>query len=129
MSWEGRGAYSAKGTEVQMRTLRKMSLALYRQLQAVPWRFSWGGFVAVTADHYPHLNHVFPNVMAAMGYNGRGVAMASILGKVLADWASGSAPDMLPFPVTPPQPIPFHFMDKPAVMATVAWSRLRDALE
>lgn len=125
----GRGAYSAKGTEVQMRTLRKMSLALYPQLQAVPWRFSWGGFVAMTADHYPHLNQVSPNVMAAMGYNGRGVAMASVMGKVLADWASGTAPDILPFPVTPPQPIPFHFMKKPAVMATVAWSRLRDALE
>lgn len=83
----------------------------------------------MTADHYPHLNQVSPNVMAAMGYNGRGVAMASVMGKVLADWASGNAPDALPFPVTAPQPIPFHFMKKPAVMATVAWSRLRDALE
>ncbi|MFN4101840.1 MAG: hypothetical protein ACK4GT_18915 [Pararhodobacter sp.] len=51
------------------------------------------------------------------------------MGKELADWASGTTSDMLPFPVTPPQPILFHLMRKPAVMATVAWSRLRDALE
>ena len=102
----GRGAYSAKGTEVQMPTLRKMSHSPHPQSQAVPWRFSWGGFVA----------------------------MASVLGKVLADWASGTAPDALPFPVTPPQAIPFHFMTKPAVVArwhgpgcAMRWSRFRAA--
>lgn len=41
----------------------------------------------MTADHYPHLNQVSPNVLAAMGYNGRGVVMASVMGKVLAAWA------------------------------------------
>ncbi|WP_176562692.1 hypothetical protein [Paracoccus liaowanqingii] len=51
------------------------------------------------------------------------------MGKLLSDWASGTTPNMLPFPVTPPQPIPFHLMKKPAVMATVVWSWLRDALE
>ena len=25
-----------------------------------------------------------------MGYNGRGVAMATVLGKVMADWATGT---------------------------------------
>lgn len=125
----GRGAYSASGIALQMQSLRKKSETLYPQLRGTPWQFAWGGFVAMTADHYPHLNQVAPNVMAAMGYNGRGVAMASAMGKVLADWASGASPDALPFPVTPPSPIPLHFLKKPAVIATVAWSRLRDSLE
>ncbi|QBX33899.1 FAD-binding oxidoreductase [Paracoccus liaowanqingii] len=81
--------------------------------------FSLGGFFAMTAERYLHLNQVSPNVMVAMGCNGRGVAMALVMGKVLADWASGTAP----------QPIPFHLMKKPAVMATVVWSWLRDALK
>lgn len=125
----GRGNYSAKGTQIQMEVLRRASEALYPALKDVTWRYAWGGFVAMTADHYPHLNMVRPGVMAAMGYNGRGVAMASALGKVMADWASGTAPEALPFPVTSPQPIPFYFMRKPAVMATVAWSRIRDRWE
>lgn len=87
-----------------------------------------GGFVAMTADHYPHLNLVAPGVMAAMGYNGRGVAVASAMGKFLADWAMDMPEDELDYPVTAPRPIPFHFLRKPAVVATVAWSRLQDRI-
>jgi glycine/D-amino acid oxidase-like deaminating enzyme len=63
-----------------------------------------------------------------MDYNGRGVAMGTAMGRVLADWASGTPEVDLDFPVTDPQPIPFHFLRKPAVSATVAWYRLRDRL-
>ena len=69
------------------------------------------------------LDQVQPGVMAAMGYNGRGVAMATVLGKVMADWATGTPVADLPFPVTRPRPIPFYFLRRPAVVATVAWSR------
>lgn len=124
----GRGNYSAGATRRQMQVLREASVRLYPELRDVPWRHAWGGFVAMTADHYPHLDLVAPGVMAAMGYNGRGVAMASAMGRVLADWATGTPEAELDFPVTPPRPIPFHFLRKPAVIATVAWSRLQDRL-
>lgn len=124
----GRGAYDAAGTRLQMEMLRKVSVQLYPQLKEVDWTFDWGGFVAMTADHYPHLNRVRPGIMAALGYNGRGVAMATAMGKVLADWASGTPEEALDFPVTEPRPIPFHFLRRPAVAATVSWYRLRDRL-
>jgi hypothetical protein len=47
----------------------------------------------------------------------------------MADWASGTPEVELPFPVAAPQPIPFHFLRRPAVATVVAWSRLRDAVE
>lgn len=122
----GRGAYSAPGTLHQMQKLREVSARLYPQLDGVDWAFQWGGFVAMTADHYPHLSPVGDNVMSAMGFNGRGVAMATALGKVLADWCAGTPEAELDYPVTPTRPIPFHFLRKPAVAATVAWLRLRD---
>ncbi len=125
----GRGAYTAGNTRRHMQALREASVRLFPQLEGVAWRHAWGGFVAMTADHYPHLTLVRPGVMAAMGYNGRGVAMASVMGRLLADWAGGTAPADLPFPVTPPRPIPFHALRRPAVAAMVAWSRLRDRLE
>ena len=111
-----------------MDMLRKVSVQLYPQLKEVDWNFDWGGFVAMTADHYPHLNRVRPGIMAGLGYNGRGVAMGTAMGKVLADWASGTPEDALDFPVTEPRPIPFHFLRRPAVAATVSWYRLRDRL-
>ncbi|MDO5706520.1 MAG: FAD-binding oxidoreductase, partial [Paracoccus sp. (in: a-proteobacteria)] len=125
----GRGNYSDSATRRQMQVLRDASVGLYPELRGVRWRFGWGGFVAMTRDHYPHLDQVAPGVMAAMGYNGRGVAMATALGKVMADWATGMPAADLPFPVTAPRPIPFYFMRRPAVIATVAWSRLRDRME
>lgn len=48
-----------------------------------------GGFVAMRRDRYPHLDQVAPGILAAMGYNGRGVAMATVLGKVMADRTTG----------------------------------------
>lgn len=124
----GRGAYDDQGTKRQMEMLRKASLELFPQLGDTQWSYAWGGFVAMTADHYPHLNRVGPGIMAAMGYNGRGVAMGTALGRVLADWASGTPEEALDYPVTVPKPIPFHFLRKPAVSATVAWYGLRDRL-
>lgn len=122
----GRGAYNETGTERQFEQLRNVSAALYPQLAGVGWRYKWGGYVAMTVNHYPHLMRMGSNVWATMGYNGRGVAMASVMGKVLADAARGVAVDDLPFPVTPVRPIPFHFMRRYAVAAAVAWARLRD---
>jgi glycine/D-amino acid oxidase-like deaminating enzyme len=124
----GRGDYTEKGLKRQFASLKSVTETLYPQLRGVPWAYNWGGFVAMTADHYPHLSSPEAGIMSAVGYNGRGVAMATVLGKVLADWASGVAEKDLDFPVTRLRPIPFHFLRKPAVTAMIAWSRLKDRL-
>lgn len=122
----GRGDYTQAGTEKQFALLREASRSLFPQLSGVDWEHSWGGFVAMTADHYPHVVRAGNGVWGALGYNGRGVAMATVLGKVLADIASGVPEDQIDFPVKEVRPIPFHFLRKPAVAATVAWARWRD---
>lgn len=122
----GRGAYDDAGVKTQMKALRAVTAEIFPQLAGVEWAYEWGGYVAMTADHYPHLTRAAPGVMAAMGYNGRGVAMATALGKTLADWAAGRPEADLDFPVETPRPIPFHFLRKPAVAAAVGWNRLRD---
>ncbi|MGY6634590.1 MAG: NAD(P)/FAD-dependent oxidoreductase [Alkalilacustris sp.] len=124
----GRGDYGRAGTLRQMAMLREAARALYPQLSEADWTHQWGGYVAMTPDHYPHMDEVAPGVMAGLGFNGRGVAMATALGRVLADWAMGVPDGELPFPVTRPRPIPFHGLRKPVVRATVAWYRLRDRL-
>ncbi len=122
----GRGDYTESGLKRQFAALRSVSETIYPQLGGVPWTYGWGGFVAMTADHYPHLSSPGDGIMSAVGYNGRGVAMATVLGKVMADWACGTPERDLDFPVTRLKPIPFHILRRPAVAATIAWSRLKD---
>jgi glycine/D-amino acid oxidase-like deaminating enzyme len=99
---------------------------LYPQLAGIEWQHHWGGFVALTTDHLPHLHELEPGITTALGYNGRGVAMATAMGKLLADHASGRPATDIDFPITGLKPIPFHALRKPAVAATTAWYKLRD---
>ena len=66
-----------------------------------------------------------PGLYAALGYNGRGVAMATVMGMELARWLRGGMPDM---PVTDIRPIPFHGFWKLGVLAKVWEGRVRDRL-
>jgi glycine/D-amino acid oxidase-like deaminating enzyme len=63
-----------------------------------------------------------------LGYNGRGVAMATAMGKVMADWALNVTPDKLDFPLTLPRKIPFHKFSKLGVKLTLAKYKLLDVL-
>src|SRR5262249_22965351 len=91
------------------------------------WEFVWGGKVALTLDHLPHLHELAPGVLTALGYNGRGVAMATLMGKLLADRLQGRSDGV--FPATPLRPIPFHGGRRPVFELIVAWKRPLDRLE
>lgn len=124
----GRGAYGAGGIERQMDRLQGLAGILFPQIGSVEWQHHWGGHVAMTADHFPHLHELEPGLLAALGYNGRGVAMASTMGRVLADRSDGKSAAELDFPVSPLKPMPFHGLRRPVVSALVAWNGLRDRL-
>lgn len=81
---------------------------LYPQLVDEPLVHFWNGRVAMTPDYFPRLMAPAPGLHAAVGWNGRGVAMTSAMGKVVADWVCGAEEDSLPMPVSPVRPIPFH---------------------
>ncbi|MDK3018166.1 NAD(P)/FAD-dependent oxidoreductase [Pseudodonghicola flavimaris] len=124
----GRGAFSDGGTARQLAALRQVSEQMFPQLKGVSWDYAWGGFVAATADHYPHLHLLEDGLMAGLGYNGRGVAMGTAMGKVMADWVLGTPVSALDFPVTPVKPVPFHGFRKLGVTAAIGGYRLLDAL-
>ena len=124
----GRGTYNDTSTRRQIAWLKKISADLFPQLKDVDWQHAWGGFVALTRDHYPHLHELAPGVKAGLGYNGRGVAIATAMGRVLANWANGAHADDLDFPVTALQPLPFAFAREVAVEAEILRLRLLDRL-
>ena len=124
----GRGAESVPAIRKRLRNLQATAEALFPQIEAEDWRFHWGGLVALTADHFPHLHEPLPGLVAGLGFNGRGIAMATAMGKVLADKLAGTPDAELDFPVSGIRTIPFHGLRKPALTAIIAWHRLRDRL-
>lgn len=103
-----RGMFSARPLGVAARHHYRAVREIYPQLEGLPFEYHWGGLVAMTPDHLPHLHELAPGLRTALGYNGRGVAMATVLGTLLARWALGESPAELGFPVTPLRPIPLH---------------------
>jgi glycine/D-amino acid oxidase-like deaminating enzyme len=91
--------------------------------------YFWSGRVAVTLDHLPKIFELGPGMWSGAGYNGRGVAMATAMGRLLAQCAGGAAADSLPLPPTKPRPLPFHGLRGPAIGLAVGWKLLLDAWE
>lgn len=79
--WEGR---------IQDR-IRERVARVFPQVGEVRFDYVWHGFVGGTADKLPHVYELAPGVLAWTGCNGRGVALATALGRELAK-ASGGAP-------------------------------------
>jgi glycine/D-amino acid oxidase-like deaminating enzyme len=89
----------------------------------------WSGRVAVTLDHLPKIFELGPGMWSGGGYNGRGVAMATATGRLLAECAGGANADSLPLPPTKPRPLPFHSLRGPAIGLAVGWKLLLDTWE
>jgi glycine/D-amino acid oxidase-like deaminating enzyme len=90
--------------------------------------FRWAGYVALTTDHVPHLNELAPNLFAGLGYNGRGVAMSTMMGKLLAERVAGARGDEIPLPTTAITPIPFHGWRATGIALAIGWKRLQDRI-
>lgn len=102
---------------------------VFPQLKGVNWRFEWGGRIAITDDHLPHLHEPQPGMLVGLGYNGRGVAMSNVMGRVMAERILGANANSLAFPVSNIMPVPFRPV-KVAGMSTAIWfMRLMDYLE
>jgi glycine/D-amino acid oxidase-like deaminating enzyme len=121
----GRGPQRDIGAASDVGWLSAYAARLWPQLRGVAWTHGWNGRIAATTDHYPHVHEPAPGLLACLGYNGRGVALATALGAQLARRSQGGEIDM---PVTAIRPMRFHGLWRPAVTARVLYGRLRDAL-
>ena len=102
---------------------------IYPQLAVQPFEYYWSGRVAITLDHAPHLHQLAPTVFAAQGYNGRGVGMATLTGKWLADIVNGSGNELERLPITPMKPIPFMRFRKPIIQMVSSFKGVLDRFE
>ncbi|MEM0923939.1 MAG: FAD-binding oxidoreductase [Pseudomonadota bacterium] len=122
----GRGAMGDASIRKRQQALRDAAQELYPQLGDAAWVHAWGGDVAMRQDGLPGLHLLAPNVLAGLGFNGRGVANATVMGTILADWALGIPPEKLDFPITDLRPLPFHAFRGLGLSATITALRLLD---
>jgi glycine/D-amino acid oxidase-like deaminating enzyme len=123
----GRGPMREIDTPAAIPHLTRYAAKLWPVLKGAEWTHAWGGRLAMTRDHYPHVHEPAAGVLICLGYNGRGVAMATAMGRALADRIAhpSLAFDM---PLTPIAPIPLHAFWRVAVKAAILSGRVRDVL-
>ena len=112
----------ARAARLHYRAVRE----IYPQLERVSFDYHWSGFVAMTTDHLPHLHEVAPGIVAGLGYNGRGVAMATVMGTLLARLLLGEDAGNLGFPVTPVRPMRLHRFSRFGAGAAIQYLRTLD---
>lgn len=122
-----RGMFGNPPPAVQARHHYRAVSEIYPQLRGIRFEYHWGGMVAMTADHLPHLHELAPGLFAGLGYNGRGVAMATTMGRILAQRTLGASAAEAGFPETSPRVYPFHRFSRWGVRATIQYYRLLDA--
>jgi glycine/D-amino acid oxidase-like deaminating enzyme len=105
--------------------LQRYALKLWPALRPFTWTHGWNGQLGMTTDGYPHLHEPEPDVLMALGYNGRGVAMATAMGAIIARRVAGEAVETLEMPITDMKPIAFHGLWPLAVQGRLSWGRLR----
>jgi len=124
----GRGVLGPSSAFADYAHLVAHARHLFPALRTANWSYCWNGRVAVTPDELPHIHEPEAGLHIALGYNGRGVAMASAVGARLARRAMGEPAEALDLPVTRLRPIPGHFAWPLAVAARLKWERAREAL-
>ncbi len=120
----GRSASREIDGPAHLAHLTRYARRLWKQLDGVRWTHGWSGQLAITPDHYPHLHEPAPGVTVCLGYNGRGVAMATAMGPQLARRVLGGTAAAIDMPVTTLRPIPFHALWRSAVAARVAYAQI-----
>ena len=123
----GRGPGSEVAAPSAIPHLLSYARTLWPCLGDTPWTHAWGGRLAMTTDHYPHVHEPADGVLICLGYNGRGVAMATAMGAQLARRILHPTAGF-DMPITGMKNIPLHALWPVAVKAAIAHGRLSDFL-
>ncbi|MCC7281978.1 MAG: FAD-binding oxidoreductase [Acetobacteraceae bacterium] len=122
----GRGAAGEEERESLFRALHGILARLYPDAARLPITHRWSGQVALTLDGLPRVHEPAPGLFIGLGYNGRGLAMGTLMGEWLA--ARIHAGLEAPLPRTDLAPIPWHALRKPAIALGIGWAWTRDRM-
>jgi glycine/D-amino acid oxidase-like deaminating enzyme len=109
--------------------LHAAAAEMWGHLGKLEWELSWSGFFAVTNDHIPHIHETQDGVICALGCNGRGIAMSSVIGSLLAERLLGKSASELPLQPTPMKSFAFHAFRHLGVAVATRYHGLRDHVD
>lgn len=122
----GRGATFGAAEEGSTREVCEIAERYFPALAGVEWTHDWAGTVAMTWDHAPKLMRLADGVYAGMGFNGRGVAMATAMGGQLARAVMQQPTDL---PLKPLYKTPFHGLRTLGIFGTLVQGRILDRMD
>jgi glycine/D-amino acid oxidase-like deaminating enzyme len=125
----GRGDITGKESPDIYQGLLKVLVSTFPALAKTPIDFRWSGKVAVTLDDFPHFGVLDERIFYAAGYGGRGVALTSLLGKLLARLVCGEAVDAGPMSEGGFNPIFMHRLRIPGMQMVACYYGLLDKFE
>jgi glycine/D-amino acid oxidase-like deaminating enzyme len=124
----GRGAFGKKDSEAAFSALHKAMIRQFPELRDIGVAYRWSGLVAMTLDSLPHLGRHGDKIIYAAGYNGSGVALSSLMGKYVAEMATGGSPNLGLVTSSQLRPVPFHFVREPVIRMVAGWYQFLDAI-
>lgn len=135
--WDARGRlvtggalmFPFNGAERLKQRIGKRLAGIFPQMGRPKFDFVWNGRIGMTMDRMPQFYNPAPGLWTWSACNGRGVALATSLGKVFADAIEGVGQRDLAVPITPVRTISFHPIAKRVAPAMLGWYRLKVRLE
>ena len=120
-------AFYGSGAPFVAKLARRLG-TIFPQIDALEWEYRWNGWVAMTVDRYPHLHALAPGLWAGLGYSGRGIGLATLMGREIAARIGVAAERDLALPVTPLKPRWVTRAARPLVNSLLTYYRLQDAV-
>lgn len=97
------GALKGVGEAIHRTWALRALHKIFPQIGNVAFEAEWYGQIGMTDDNLPRFHKFAPNVIGISGYNGRGIAPGTVMGRTLAELIAGEkGEDDLPLPVTTP---------------------------
>jgi len=120
-------AFYGSGAPFVPKLNRRLS-TIFPQIGALDWEYRWNGWIAMTVDRYPHLHSLAAGLWAGLGYSGRGIGLATLMGRQIASRIAGVAERDLAVPVTPLKPRWVTRAARPLVNSLLTYYRLQDTV-
>ena len=125
----GGETYGADDIENVAALVRPHIVRVFPQLSDVRIDYAWGGRLAITMPRLPHVGRLTPNLYFAQGYSGQGVAIATLVGKLIAQTIAGQASRFDVYESLKVPPLPGGaLLRKPLLTLGLIWYALRDRL-
>ena len=106
-------------------TIKRLSMA-FPQVENPQIEFFWEGIIAMTPERLPRYYELAGGMIAALGYSGRGIALGTAVGRMMAERTLGKPARELALPASPLKPMPMHDLVVPLARTLSWYYRWRD---